>query len=59
LHVQGRRSCGRARGAVKQLRAMEIIKNKKIVTNCVCFCSSTMLTSKIYRNRSEFIEKNL
>jgi len=34
------------------------MKNKKIVTNNVCFCSSTMLTSKIIteiiENHSEF-----
>jgi len=45
MHIQERRSSGR--GAVKELRAMEIYKNKKIVTNYVCFCSSTMLTTKI------------
>jgi len=30
------------------------MKNKKLVTNNVCFCSSTMLTSKIV---TEIIEK--
>jgi len=42
-------------GAIKQLRSMETYKNKKIVTNYVCFCSSTMLTSKII---TEIIEKH-
>jgi len=32
------------------------MKNKTIVTNIVCFCSSTMLTSKIIK---EIIENNL
>jgi len=36
------------------LRAMEAYK-KKIVTNYVCFCSSTMLTSKII---TEMIENH-
>jgi len=44
--------------AVKQFRAMETCKKQKIVTNHVCFCSSTMLTSKILteiiENPSEF-----
>ena len=42
-------------GAKKQLRSMETYKNKKIVTKYVCFCSSTMLTSKII---TEIIEKH-
>jgi len=49
---QGRQSSGRA-GAVTKLRAME--KNNKIVTNYACFCSSTILTSKIL---TEIIETN-
>jgi len=36
-----------AEGAVREFRATETYKNKKIVTNYVCFCSSTMLTTKI------------
>jgi len=41
MHIQGRWSSGRAGGAEGKL------KNNKIVTNYVCFCSSTMLTAKI------------
>ena len=45
-------------GAVKQLRAIGTYKNKKIVTNYACFCSSTTLASKmiteIIKNHSEF-----
>jgi len=43
------RDAGAAAGrAVKILREMETSKKKqKIVTNYVCFCSSTMLTAKI------------
>jgi len=47
MHIQGRQSRGRAGGAVKQLRAMETYKKQKIVTSYDCFCSSTMLTSRI------------
>jgi len=36
-----------AGGAVKIFRAMETYNKKKIVTNYVCFCSSTMLTTKM------------
>ena len=43
------------RGTVKHFRAMETMKNKQIVTNNVCFCSSTMLTSKII---TEIIENH-
>jgi len=47
-----------AGGAVEMLRAMETYKNKKIVSNYVFFCSSTMLTLKIIteiiENHSEF-----
>jgi len=52
------RDAGRAGGTVKQLRAIGTYKNKNIVTNYVCFRSSTMLTSKtiteIIENHSEF-----
>jgi len=34
-------------GAVKHFRAVETYEKQKIITNNVCFCSSTMLTSKI------------
>jgi len=59
MHIQGRRSSGKAGRALKKLRAMETYKKaKKIVTNYVCFCSSRMLTSKIMteiiENHSEF-----
>jgi len=47
MHIQGRWSSGRAGGAVKELKAMEAYKKQKIVTKCICFCSSTMLTAKI------------
>jgi len=47
MHIQGRRSSGRAGGAAKQWSAMETYKNNKIVIKYVFFCSSTMLTSKI------------
>jgi len=61
----GRGSRGRAGGAgVGQgeqeniLGQRKLMKNKKIVTNSVCFCSSSMLTSKIIteviENHSEF-----
>jgi len=57
-HILGRRSSGGAGGAVKMLRAMETYKKQKIITNYVCFCSPTMLISKmiteIIENRSEF-----
>jgi len=35
------------RGAIKKLRAMQVYKKQKIVTICACFCSATMLASKI------------
>jgi len=54
---QGRRSSGRAKGAVKELRAMEPYKKRKFVSN---FCSATMLSSiiitEIMENHSEFFE---
>jgi len=58
MHIQGRRNSGRAEGEVKELRAMETYKNKKVVISYVCFCSSTTFTSKIItgiiENHSEF-----
>jgi len=36
-----------ARGAVKELRAVETYK--KIVSNYACFCQTTMLTPKIIK----------
>jgi len=54
MHIQGRRSSGRAGGAVKQFRAMETYKKQKLVTNYICF-RSTMLTTKMrIGNHSEF-----
>jgi len=51
---QGRRSSGRAGGgAAKELRPRETYKKQKIVTNCACFCSLTILTSKIIENYCE------
>ena len=45
---QGRRNIGRARGgAVKTLRAMETYEKQKIIYQFACYCSTTMLTSKI------------
>ena len=45
-------------GSAKELRVMETYKKQKIVTNYVCFCSSTMLISniitEIFKNYSEF-----
>ena len=41
------------RGAAKELRARETYKKQKIVTNCACFCSLTILTSKIIENYCE------
>jgi len=47
IHVQGRRSSGRAGGAVIELRAMETYeKQKNRYQLCFFFCSSKMLTSK-------------
>jgi len=40
-------------GSIKELMAMKNLYNKKIVTNNACFCSATMLTSKI---RTKIIE---
>ena len=34
-------------GSSKRVEGNGNLKNKKIVTNYVCFCSSTMLTTKI------------
>jgi len=34
-------------GAVKEVRAMEACKKQKIVTNYVCFCAASTLTSKV------------
>jgi len=34
-------------GGEKNWRAMETITNKKVLTNYACFCSDTMLISKI------------
>jgi len=34
-------------GAEKEMRAMQNYKNEQIVTNFICFCSATILTSKI------------
>ena len=49
---------GRAGGAVKQFMAMETYKKQKNFSYYACFCSSTMLTSKIIteiiENHSEF-----
>jgi len=42
-------------GAVKQLRAMETCQKQKIATKYVCFCSSTMPTSKII---TKFLENH-
>ena len=53
MNIQGRQSNGRAGGAVRV--KWKLIKNKKIVTNYVCFCSSTTLTSKII---TEIIENH-
>ena len=39
------------RGAVKELRAMTTSKNKKIDTNNARFCSATLLTSNIMRDK--------
>ena len=47
--TQGRRNSSRAAGAVKKVRTMKTYENKKIVTNCACYCSTTMLTSKIIK----------
>jgi len=48
------------RGAVKKLRAMETYKKtKKIVTNYACFCSTTVLTSKIIKEAYRKICFNL
>jgi len=41
MHIQEHRSSGRE--AVKEFSPMETYKKQKIVTNYVCFCSSTML----------------
>jgi len=35
------------RGSVKALREMQTYKKQKIIHQDVCFCSATMLTSKI------------
>jgi len=51
--AQGRRNSGR--GVVKELRAMQAYKKQKIVTNYVCFCSATMLTSRLI---TEIIENH-
>ena len=40
-------------GTVKELRAVESYKKQKIVAKYVCFCSSTMLTSKIITEITE------
>ena len=57
-HIQGCRSSGKPGGAVKQLRAMETCQKQKIATKYVCFCSSTMPTSKtitkLLENHFEF-----
>jgi len=47
--AQGRWNFDWARGAVTNLRTMEIYKKQKIVTNYACYCSATMLTSKIVK----------
>jgi len=56
MHIQGSRRTCRAGGAVKELKAMETYK--RIATDYICFCSSTLLTSKIIteiiENHSEF-----
>jgi len=58
MHIQERRNSGRAGGVVTELRAMETYKKQKNRSQSVCFCSSTMLTSKIIteiiENHSEF-----
>jgi len=54
MHVQGRRNVGRAGRAVKKLRAVEAYeKQKKIVTNYACYCSTTVLTSEIMKQTIE------
>jgi len=40
-------------GTVKELRTVESYKKQKIVAKYVCFCSSTMLTSKIITEITE------
>jgi len=50
MHVQGRRNVGRAGRAVKKLMAMEAYeKQKNVVTNYACYCSTTVLTSEIMK----------
>jgi len=45
-------------GSSKRVEGNGNLQKQKIITNCVCFCSSTMLTSKmiaeIIENHSEF-----
>jgi len=47
-----------AQGSVKVLREMQTYKKQKILHQYVCFCSATMLTSKIItesvENHSEY-----
>jgi len=40
-----------SRGAVKELKAMKTYK--EIVSNCACFCQTTMLTPKIIKETIE------
>ena len=49
---QGRRSSGRC-GVNKGVESNGNVQKKKIVTNYVCFCSPTMLTSKILTKFTE------
>jgi len=51
--AQGRRNS--SMGEVKELRARQTYKKQKIVTNYACFCSATMLVSKLI---TEIIENH-
>jgi len=55
--AQGRRNSDR--GALKELRTMQAYTKQKIVTNHACFCSATMLTSRLITEIIETIPKFL
>ena len=50
---QGRQNVDRAGGAVKSWGQWKLMKNKKIGTKYACYCSTTMLTSKIIKGTIE------